>query len=126
MGTVYWIGIKIQCSMQNHCFKYIKSKELISFKYCNCRGSGYTARVQINQMWIQSRARLLWTILFDSGHLQHERKRPDIKRKHMKIDSEVVGGTKQASSCSTPVFRETPAPIVEQWDCYITVVINFQ
>ena len=30
--------------------------------------------------------RLLRTILFDSGHLQHERERPDMERKYMNSD----------------------------------------
>jgi len=30
--------------------------------------------------------RLLWTILFCSGHLHHERERPDTERKYMNSD----------------------------------------
>jgi len=30
--------------------------------------------------------RLLRTIFFDSGHLQHERERPDMERKYMNSD----------------------------------------
>ena len=55
-------------------------------------------------------------ILFDSGHLQHERKRPDTEWKYMNsgkaqwkepelttLISEIGGGTntKQVNSCST-------------------------
>jgi len=33
-----------------------------------------------------SKEHLLQTIFFDSGHLQHERKRPGMERKHMSTD----------------------------------------
>jgi len=34
----------------------------------------------------KSRESLLRTIFFDSGHLQHERERPDMERKYMNTD----------------------------------------
>ena len=34
MGTVYWIGIQIQCSMQTHCFKKTFNLILIKLKKC--------------------------------------------------------------------------------------------
>ena len=37
MGTVYWIGIQIQCSMQTHCSKKTFNLILIE-KVLNCRG----------------------------------------------------------------------------------------
>jgi len=38
MGTVSWIGLLIQCSMQIHCFKKIQSDMNNVFKILNCIG----------------------------------------------------------------------------------------
>ena len=45
MGTVYWIGIQIQCSMQTHCFKKTFNLILIKLKKYYCRG-------QLGLQWI--------------------------------------------------------------------------
>ena len=78
MGTVHWIGIQIQCSMQTHCFE--KTFNLIYIKLKKClivvgsSGSNGWARVKSERTY--SREPLLRTIFFDSRHLQIARGRP--------------------------------------------------
>jgi len=38
MGTVHWIGLQIQCSVQIYCFKNIQSDMNYKFKVLNCIG----------------------------------------------------------------------------------------
>jgi len=38
MGTVSWIGLQIQCSIQIHCFKNIQTDMTYVFKIRNCIG----------------------------------------------------------------------------------------
>ena len=81
MGTVHWIELQIQCSVQTHCFKKTFSPTWITWAREN---SGEWARVKRERT--KSQERLLRTILFYSGHLQHERERPDMERKYMNSD----------------------------------------
>ena len=88
MGTVNWIGLQIQCSIQIHCFNNIQSDMKYVFeKYLIAYGSsGSNGWAQVKRERTKSKERLLRTILFDSGHLQHERERPEMKRKCMNND----------------------------------------
>jgi len=78
MGAVRWIELQIQCSVQIHCFKKPFSPIWIMWAREN---SNEWARVK--REGTKSREHLLRTIWFYSGHLQHERERPDMERKYM-------------------------------------------
>jgi len=75
---VYWIGIQIQCSMQTHCFKKTFNLILIKLKkYLIAEGSsGSNGWARVNSERMYSREPLLWTIFFDSRHLQIARGKP--------------------------------------------------
>ena len=89
MGTVHWIGLQIQCSIQIHCFKKNPVRYQLCFKkYFSAYGSsGINGWARVKRERRKSRERLLRTILFYSGHLQHERERPDMERKYMNSDN---------------------------------------
>jgi len=82
MGTVHWIGLQIQCSVQIVCFKKHSVRyELYLKKHLIAQGSpGSNGRARVKRERMKSIKRLLRTILFYSGHLQHERERPDVER----------------------------------------------
>jgi len=60
---------------------WVLKKYLIAYGSSDPNG---WARVKCERT--KSRERLLRTILFYSGHLQHERERPDMERKYKKSD----------------------------------------
>ena len=81
MGTVHWIRLQIQCSLQIHCFKKHSDQYQLCFeKYLN------NCIAQHGRYWMspsmrertKSRERPQRTVFY-SGHLQHERKRPNVE-----------------------------------------------
>jgi len=88
MGTVHWIELQIQCCIQIHCFK----KHSVRYKSCFKKysiawgSSGCDGWARVKCKRTKSIERLLRTILFCSGHLQHERERPDMERKYVNSD----------------------------------------
>ena len=88
MVTVYMIELQTQCSTQVHCFrKHSVRYELCFKKYLTVwELSDSNGWAWVKREWKKSRERLLRTILFYSGHLQHERERPDMERKYMNSD----------------------------------------
>ena len=88
MGTVHWIGLQTQCSIQIHCFiKHSVRCEVCYKKYLMAYGSsGCNGWARVKREQTKSRECPLRTILFYLGHLQHKRERPDMERKYMNSD----------------------------------------
>jgi len=76
MGTVH----RLEFKPIGLC-KSIASKNIQSDIAVGSSGSRVWTRVKRERT--KARERLLRTILFYSGHLQHERERPGMERKHM-------------------------------------------
>jgi len=89
MGTVHWIRLQIQCSVQMHCFKkHSDQYELCFEKYlnnCIAQHGLYWMRPSMRER-PKSRERPQRTVLFYSGHLQHERERPNMERRYINSD----------------------------------------
>ena len=88
MVTVHRIELQIQRSIQAHCFKKHSVRyELCFKKYLTAwEISDSNGWARVKREWTKSREHLLRTTLFYSDHLQHERERPDMKRKYMNSD----------------------------------------
>jgi len=73
--------------MQIHFFKNIESDIAEG-------SSGSNGWVRVKRERTKARERLLRTKFFYSGHLQHERERPDVERKYMNSDKAPVKRTR--------------------------------
>ena len=88
MVTVHWIGLQIQCTIQIHCFKRHSVRYELCFKKYLVARAARTLMDEPEQSAseVERTPTAIDSLLFYSGHKQHERERPDMEQKYMKSD----------------------------------------